>query len=64
MLILLEYVDYKSNFSIVGKLTSDQVKAGYSALKKIETCINKGHYGPNLVQACNEFYTRIPHTFG
>ena len=52
------------NLSIVGKLTSDQVKAGYSALKKIETCINKGQYGPNLVQACNEFYTRIPHTFG
>ncbi len=47
-----------------GKLTSDQVKSGYAALKKVEECINKGDFGDRLVQACNDFYTRIPHCFG
>lgn len=52
------------NSYILGKLTTDQVKAGYASLKKIETCVNKADFGQKLVQACNEFYTRIPHTFG
>ena len=55
---------YDAKKAPLGNLTSDQVKAGYSALKKIETCINEKDDGPNLVQACNEFYTKIPHTFG
>lgn len=55
---------YDAKKAPLGKLTSDQVKAGYTALKKIETCINKGDFGQQLVQACNEFYTRIPHSFG
>ncbi|VDI78312.1 poly [ADP-ribose] polymerase, partial [Mytilus galloprovincialis] len=55
---------YDAKKAPLGKLTSDQVKAGYASLKKIETCINKGDFGQHLTQACNEFYTRIPHTFG
>jgi len=47
-----------------GKLTAEQVKSGYAALKKVEACINKGDFGDRLVTACNEFYTRIPHSFG
>ena len=47
-----------------GKLTADQIKAGYKALKKIDTCIEKKDFGSALNNACDEFYTRIPHDFG
>ncbi|XP_022343274.1 poly [ADP-ribose] polymerase 2-like isoform X2 [Crassostrea virginica] len=48
----------------LGKLTSEQIKAGYSALKTIDTCVEKGDFGRKLTDACNDFYTRIPHDFG
>ncbi|XP_051832935.1 poly [ADP-ribose] polymerase 2 isoform X2 [Antechinus flavipes] len=48
----------------LGKLTVAQIKAGYQSLKKIEDCIRSGHSGRTLLEACNEFYTRIPHDFG
>ncbi|XP_027698752.1 poly [ADP-ribose] polymerase 2 isoform X2 [Vombatus ursinus] len=48
----------------LGKLTVAQIKAGYQSLKKIEDCIRSGRSGRILVEACNEFYTRIPHDFG
>lgn len=49
----------------LGKLTPEQIRAGYSALKKIEDCLKKKK-GSNrdLLEACNQFYTRIPHDFG
>lgn len=49
---------------LIGKLTTDQIKAGYAALKKIDACLEKGDFGSTLTQACDEFYTRIPHDFG
>lgn len=48
----------------LGKLTAEQVKSGYAALRRIEDCINQEDYGASLVRACNDFYTRIPHNFG
>lgn len=48
----------------LGKLTTDQIKAGYEALKRIDTCIRNSDFGSKLVKACDEFYTRIPHCFG
>ena len=42
----------------------DQIRSGYTALKKIENCINKNQFGDELVRACDAFYTRIPHNFG
>uniref|UniRef100_A0A8C2UL27 Poly [ADP-ribose] polymerase n=1 Tax=Chinchilla lanigera TaxID=34839 RepID=A0A8C2UL27_CHILA len=48
----------------LGKLTVAQIKAGYQSLKKIEDCIRAGQRGQALLEACNEFYTRIPHDFG
>lgn len=48
----------------LGKLTVAQIKAGYQSLKKIEDCIRAGQRGRALMEACNEFYTRIPHDFG
>ena len=48
----------------LGKLTKEQIKAGYAALKEIDSLIANGDTGRNLSNACSEFYTRIPHEFG
>lgn len=48
----------------VGRLTKEQIKAGYSALQCIASCVDKAVFGPQLTAACNDFYTRIPHYFG
>lgn len=69
----------------LGRLTKEQIKAGFSALKQIEEYLQEakeksgggkrtgsgrkvgGSSGVRrdlLVQACNDFYTRIPHDFG
>lgn len=48
----------------VGRLTKEQIKAGYSALQCIAGYIDKTQFGPQLTAACNDFYTRIPHYFG
>jgi len=48
----------------LGKLTKQQVTAGYEALKKVEECIQKKTTGQPLIDACSEFYTKIPHDFG
>uniref|UniRef100_A0A3P8XGH5 Poly [ADP-ribose] polymerase n=1 Tax=Esox lucius TaxID=8010 RepID=A0A3P8XGH5_ESOLU len=48
----------------LGKLTTEQIGAGYSALKKIEECVKRKGSSRELLEACNLFYTRIPHDFG
>jgi len=48
----------------VGRLTKEQIKAGYSALQCIADCVDKAEFGARLTAACNDFYTRIPHYFG
>lgn len=48
----------------LGKLTTEQINAGYAALKKIEDCLKKKGSSRELLEACNQFYTRIPHDFG
>ncbi|XP_058506677.1 poly [ADP-ribose] polymerase 2 [Solea solea] len=48
----------------LGKLTSEQIRAGYTALKTIEECLKKKGSNRELLEACNQFYTRIPHDFG
>ncbi|XP_053185705.1 poly [ADP-ribose] polymerase 2 [Scomber japonicus] len=48
----------------LGKLTSEQIRAGYAALKRIEACLKKKGSNKELLEACNQFYTRIPHDFG
>ncbi|XP_049755065.1 poly [ADP-ribose] polymerase 2 [Elephas maximus indicus] len=55
---------YDTKKAPLGKLTVAQIKAGYQSLKKIEDCIRAGRLGRALTEACNEFYTRIPHDFG
>ncbi|KAM9719997.1 poly [ADP-ribose] polymerase 2 [Menidia menidia] len=48
----------------LGKLTSEQIRAGYEALKTIEECLKRKGSNKQLLEACNQFYTRIPHDFG
>uniref|UniRef100_H2Y863 Poly [ADP-ribose] polymerase n=1 Tax=Ciona savignyi TaxID=51511 RepID=H2Y863_CIOSA len=48
----------------LGKLTEKQIKSGYEALKLIEDCIKRNNVGRALVEACSQFYTKIPHDFG
>ncbi|KAF7657909.1 hypothetical protein LDENG_00020680 [Lucifuga dentata] len=48
----------------LGKLTSEQILAGYAALNRIEACLKKKGSNRELLEACNQFYTRIPHDFG
>ncbi|KAG7313699.1 hypothetical protein KOW79_000079 [Hemibagrus wyckioides] len=48
----------------LGKLTVEQIRAGYSSLKRIEQCLKKKSNNKELLDACNQFYTRIPHDFG
>ena len=56
---------YDTKKAPLGKITVDQIKAGYSSLKKISECVEAGRTsGSDIVQACNDFYTRIPHEFG
>lgn len=48
----------------LGKLTPEQIRAGYASLKRIEDCLKRKGSGKDLLEACNQFYTRIPHDFG
>ncbi|XP_077317279.1 poly [ADP-ribose] polymerase 2 isoform X3 [Lithobates pipiens] len=55
---------YDTKKAPLGKLTVEQIRAGYSSLQRIEDCIKLQKLGKHLLEACNEFYTRIPHDFG
>ncbi|XP_072271306.1 poly [ADP-ribose] polymerase 2 isoform X1 [Pyxicephalus adspersus] len=55
---------YDTKKAPLGKLTVEQIRAGYSSLQCIENCIKQQKFGKHLLEACNEFYTRIPHDFG
>ena len=49
----------------LGKLTKEQITAGFSALQSVADCVEKGLVdGDELTEACSNFYTRIPHAFG
>ncbi|XP_051989400.1 poly [ADP-ribose] polymerase 2-like isoform X2 [Xyrauchen texanus] len=48
----------------LGKLTAEQIQAGYASLKRIEECLKRKGCSKELLDACNQFYTRIPHDFG
>jgi len=48
----------------LGKLSSAQIKAGYTALKEIEAFIKTNKFNSAFIEANNTYYTRIPHEFG
>merc|ERR550519_1011400 len=58
-------MEYDTKKAPLGKITTDQIRAGYKALKKVSDCINNNKTsGQDIIAACNDFYTRIPHEFG
>lgn len=57
-------MSYDAKKAPLGKLTADQIKAGYLALKNIDELIQKKSYSnKDLIQACNDFYTRYINAF-
>ncbi|KAG8198282.1 hypothetical protein JTE90_021536 [Oedothorax gibbosus] len=61
---MMKEMSFDSNRTPLGKLTLKQVKDGYIALNKIAVILSRGGKGSELVNACNDFYTKIPHSFG
>ena len=58
-------MEYDTKKSPLGKITVEQIRAGYNALKQISECVEREDTkGKEHVEACNLFYTRIPHEFG
>ncbi|XP_032092860.1 poly [ADP-ribose] polymerase 2 isoform X2 [Thamnophis elegans] len=55
---------YDTRKAPLGKLTAEQIRAGYQSLQKVEDCLKHNLAASSLLEACNEFYTRIPHDFG
>ncbi|KAG8140727.1 putative Poly [ADP-ribose] polymerase protein [Naja naja] len=55
---------YDTRKAPLGKLTAEQIQAGYWSLQKVEAYIKWSQTGSAWLEACNEFYTRIPHDFG
>jgi len=55
---------YDTKKAPLGKLTKEQIKAGYKALQKIDHCITNKDTRDSLIKACDAFYTRVPHCFG
>ena len=61
---IMKEMKYDTKKAPLGKLTKHQISAGYTALKEIEGLIKSKKLGNALTEACNTFYTRIPHCFG
>ena len=58
-------MEYDTKKSPLGKITVEQIRAGYIALKQISECLEKGELkSQEHLEACNQFYTKIPHGFG
>ncbi|XP_043351650.1 poly [ADP-ribose] polymerase 2 isoform X10 [Dermochelys coriacea] len=55
---------YDTKKAPLGKLTVEQIHAGFQSLQKVEAVLRAGDTGRALLEACNEFYTRVPHDFG
>ncbi|GFR05312.1 poly polymerase 2 [Trichonephila clavata] len=61
---IMREMSYDASQTPLGKLTLKQVKEGYVALSKVAAIISTGKKGSDLLNACNDFYTKIPHNFG
>lgn len=65
MEVTLKRLNFDVDKSPLGKVTEDQIRAGYRSLSKISELIDKNNFDlDELVEHCNAFYTRIPHYFG
>ncbi|KAL7675494.1 hypothetical protein ACOME3_001761 [Neoechinorhynchus agilis] len=60
----LKELNFDVKRSPLGKLSRDQIKQGYAALKDIEDLIQRNAARSELTVASGLYYTRIPHIFG
>lgn len=49
---------------IVGKLSKSQIQKAYAVLSELLTLIKQEKQEIELIDACNRFYTLVPHSFG
>lgn len=56
-------MNFDSQKMPLGALKQEQIDAGYKVLRRIEDCIANKAPNTQLMSACNEFYTHIPHKF-
>ncbi|CAL1267174.1 unnamed protein product [Larinioides sclopetarius] len=61
---MMKEMSYDSARTPLGKLTLKQIQDGYIALKNVADILSIGGKGKLLLNACNDFYTKIPHNFG
>ncbi|GBL73042.1 Poly [ADP-ribose] polymerase 2 [Araneus ventricosus] len=64
MAMIMSEMRYDSTNAPLGQLTFRQIKDGYRALNKIAEALSSEVAGHDLVNACEEFYMKIPHNFG
>ncbi|VDM93894.1 unnamed protein product, partial [Onchocerca ochengi] len=57
-------LEYDATKAPLGKVTDEQIKAGYAALGKIEQHIKEKDFSSSFVETVNNYYTKIPHFFG
>uniref|UniRef100_A0A1I7VNJ8 Poly [ADP-ribose] polymerase n=1 Tax=Loa loa TaxID=7209 RepID=A0A1I7VNJ8_LOALO len=57
-------LEYDATKAPLGKVTDEQIKAGYAALTRIEEHIKKKDFSSSFVETVNNYYTKIPHFFG
>ena len=58
-------MEFDTKKAPLGKVTTEDISAGYQSLKSISDCINKGKTtGTEIIQACNDYYALIFHEIG
>ncbi|KAM3728837.1 Poly [ADP-ribose] polymerase [Dirofilaria immitis] len=57
-------LEYDATKAPLGKVTDEQIKAGYALLGEIEQHIKNKDFSTSFVEAVNNYYTKIPHFFG
>lgn len=57
-------LDYDFKKIPLGKITKEQIRVGNEALTRIEKHIKENNFDRDFTDAVNEYYTRIPHSFG
>ncbi|MCP9257339.1 Parp protein [Dirofilaria immitis] len=57
-------LEYDATKAPLGKVTDEQIKAGYALLGEIEQHIKNKDFSTSFVEAVNNYYTKIPHFLG
>lgn len=61
--VLLEF-EIDTEKMPLGKLSKSQIQKAYGVLSELQSFIREGKSRQYLIDACNRFYTLVPHSFG